>query len=108
MSYTATYALPGCLPDSDQPAPVFATAAEAWQFLADEIQRTDAAWMPDDDDDADGPQSLRPFVIELEQRAARTAADGTSVATVGTVYGTDGYAYSVDYADDDDDTTDGI
>lgn len=36
MKYTAIINTPGCLPDSDQPPPIFDTPREAWAYLLDE------------------------------------------------------------------------
>jgi hypothetical protein len=59
MKYTAIINVPGYLPTDDEP-PVFDTPAEAWQYLADERERGEGRWLPDDPDDPDGPASEDP------------------------------------------------
>lgn len=43
MKYVALVNIPGCLPMDDDP-PVFDTAKEAWEYLADERQRAEDAF----------------------------------------------------------------
>lgn len=100
--YVATVNVPGYLPMNDEP-PVFDTAAEAWEYLAEESQRDgESAWLPDDANDPDGPASLAPWALKLEEMARRD--------TLGSVYGPTpgrdsddiydlGLAYSVDIAE---------
>jgi hypothetical protein len=83
MPYVATMNIPGYLPMDDDP-PVFNTAGEAWTYLAEERQRDDLAWVPDDPDDPEGPASLDNTSLELEACARH--------GRIGTVYGpTPGY-----------------
>lgn len=102
-SYVALINIPGYLPMDDEP-PTFESSAEAWGYLAEERQRSDDAWVPDDPSDPDGPASLDECSLTLE----RYERDSHGV---GTVYGpTPGYdgdhdlglAYSVSFSDDQD------
>lgn len=94
MAFIATSNWPGCLPDTADDLPVFDTAREAWQDLADGLMEYDH-WTEDG--------SLSPLALELEAKADMRMPDGSDYAFIGTVYGPDGYAYSVDYAEEDDD-----
>ncbi len=98
--YVATVNVPGYLPMDDDP-PVFDTAREAWDYLAEEAQRDgEFAWLPDDGDDPDGPASLAPWVLELERMGREDRSGSVWGPTPG--YGGDhdlGLAYSVVWDD---------
>lgn len=76
--YTATINRPGYLPDSGEPAPLFRTPDEAWQYLYEEHT---AAWNYDNDDE-----------LHLE---TDTQFDTQIFWDVGELHGADGYVYSV-------------
>ena len=102
MTYVATINIPGYLPMDDDP-PVFDTAVEAWEYLAN-IRREfeDSAELPGD--------SYSDTVLALEANSMRMKADGTPYQFTGTVYGPSvlgendphdlGYAYSVEWLDE--------
>lgn len=106
MKYVATTNIPGYLPMDDEP-PTFDSARSAWEWLVEELERSeDLAWAPDDPQDPEGPHSATPTLLELQRQA--------DADKVGTVYGPSrvydepgdekydlGLAYSVDYAEDD-------
>lgn len=76
--YTATINRPGYLPDSAEPAPLFRTPEEAWQYLYEEHS---AAW------DIDGDDELH---LQLDAEFLKQIFQG-----VGELHGADGYAYTV-------------
>lgn len=82
--YEAIINVPGYLPMDDDP-PRFDEINEAWQWLADQRSRAE--------DDAEMPgDSYSQTVLDLEERANRTMADGAPYQRMGTVYGpTPGY-----------------
>jgi len=110
MPYVATVNTPGYLPQDDDP-PIFDTAREAWDYLADERKRHE--------DDATEYGEYDPYtgtVNVLERCAEGIEAAwqdaGLDIDGTGTVYGdTPGYdgshdlglAYSVTYTDEDPD-----
>lgn len=113
MAYVATTSVPGYLPMDDDP-PVFDTAAEAWQYLAEECARGGGDYVPDDPEDLEGPQSESATYACLQHNAEVKAPHVCGHDTphwpdhVGTVYGsTPGYdgdhdlglAYSVSVAE---------
>lgn len=94
--YVATINVPGYLPMDDEP-PVFDTAREAWQYLADERERGE--------DETEGEEYSQTF-FTLRALAHDGPAEGDEP---GTVYGyTPGYegehdlglVYSVSIAED--------
>lgn len=104
MAYVPTVNVPGYLPQNDEP-PVLATAAAAWQYLADERERAE-----DDDESATG-QPYSDTLATLRRLAAGdfSARSLTNVDGVGTVYGDRpgedsahalGLAYCVTYTSD--------
>jgi hypothetical protein len=94
MKYVAIINMPGYLPDSDSPPPVFDTSVEAWAYLVDSLT-DEERWEPADPSDPDGPQSITELTAQLEWAGED---DGSNMT--GTIYGPT-YAYSVDYAEDD-------
>lgn len=76
--YVATINRPGYLPDSDEPAPLFRTPDEAWQYLYEEHT---TAWNYDNSDE-----------LHLETDAQ---FDTQIFWDVGELHGADGYVYSV-------------
>lgn len=85
--FTATFNLPGCLPEAD---PVECdTATEGWLALtaAVDVTAEDLLWTPVDADDPDGEVRRSSFADALQDMAERN--------TVGAIYGPDGYVYSV-------------
>lgn len=92
MSYLATINVPGYLPDNvdDDSAAVFDTAAEAWQYLADERARAedDSPEWADHECDFPGDCDYSETFGELAHRA-RWAGSGLvcDFETVGTVLG---------------------
>jgi hypothetical protein len=90
FKFIAIVNVPGYLPESDPLA--FDSAREAWEYLVTEEQdrNEDVAWVPDNEEDPEGPASLAPYVLSMEAKARE---DRT-----GTVYGPT-LAYSVDYAE---------
>ena len=92
MTYSAIINMPGYLPGGPILA-IFETAAEAWQYLADERGRTQECWILVDPDDEEGPQKLDACQLAIEEFVRRDR--------IGTVYSDDGrLAFSVDYAHD--------
>lgn len=98
MQFTTCINIPGYLPMDDDP-PVFDTARDAWEYLADERKRAE------EDFEGDGYSAT---VNQLEQRAQgnHDPEFGTidEVTGVGTIYGATpgyegdhdlGFAYSV-------------
>lgn len=87
MKYSAEFHFPGCLSEGE---PVLLDSpAEAWRYLIDTMG--DAAWEPDYENDPDGPQSLRSFVLAMETKERLNHA--------GSVYG-DGGIYCVELVAD--------
>ncbi|MBB3099382.1 hypothetical protein FHR83_007088 [Actinoplanes campanulatus] len=92
--------IPGYLPMDDEP-PVFDTAREAWEYLRAELERGELAWMPNNPEDPEGPQSCAPAALEIDLMVERDRE--------GTVYGPSrldgdcthdlGLAYSVVWLD---------
>lgn len=95
MKYVAIMNMPGYLPDSDDPPPMFDTPTEAWQYHLDDLPE-DEAYEPADPSDEGGPWVRSQLALDLERRAEGTYA----LESVGTVYGPT-YAYSVEYAEED-------
>jgi hypothetical protein len=102
MAYVATINTPGYLPWDDDP-PVFDSAADAWQYLADERER-------DESDANDGDPELSPTWVELRRmarRARRAERAGRMDDATGSVFGPTpncpddgpGLAYSVTLAE---------
>lgn len=96
VEYVATINVPGYLPMDDEP-PTFETTAAAWGYLADERKRDDAAWIPDDPEDPEGPASLDECTLTLEAYERDGHGEGT---VYGNTPGYDGdhdlgLAYSV-------------
>jgi hypothetical protein len=87
--FSANFA--GCLPEGDGPLPTFDTAAEAWNYLLEELG--DDRWTPDDEDDPDGPQSMTRTALLME----RMEADDRP----GTCHTVDGI-YEVEVVEDED------
>jgi len=105
--YLATVNVPGYLPMDDEP-PTFETAAEAWQYLADERRREeDDAYTETESADTVGFSDT----VEQLDRRARWAASGLvcDFEAVGTVIGETpggrmydlGLAYTVTELEDD-------
>lgn len=76
--YTATINRPGYLPDSAEPAPLFRTTEEAWQYLYEEHS---SAWDLDGDDE-----------LHLE---TDTQFHVHPYGEAGELHAADGYIYSV-------------
>lgn len=81
--YTATINLPGYLPDSADPAPLFRTPEEAWRYLYEEHS---AAWGIDGEDE-----------LHLE---TDTQFHVHPYGEPGELHAADGYVYSVSEAVD--------
>jgi hypothetical protein len=103
--YVANIHVPGYLPEGDMPT--FETAAEAWRYLADEMERGELSHAPDDWSDLEGPQSCTSTYLEVQrmEREDRVGAvHGPSyLAPPDEDTSTDlGLVYEVQWSDEDD------
>lgn len=90
--FTTIRNMPGFLPDTAEDVDLYESAADAWSAIIDECDARDEdlMYIPVDPADPEGPQQRSAFALELEDRQRR--------GRIATVYGPDGYAYSVDHA----------
>lgn len=106
--YVATINIPGYLPQDDEP-PVFDTAREAWEYLAEERERgEDAVYQDGDSEDYSATRdTLAAIATEAHWQHGAPVDLGVNADGTGTVYGaTPGYdgthdlgiAYSVSLA----------
>lgn len=95
--YAAMTHSPGCLPDTAEDLPTFDTAAEAWCYLADGLSDYDG-WTLEDPEDEAGPSRRSDLALALEEN--ERVSDQLPIT--GTVYGPDGYCYTVEVSEDED------
>lgn len=98
--YIAVINTPGYLPDSSEPPPVFDSAQEAWQYLAEERRRDEDAHFNDPDDP--DMQGYSACVDMLDQHAAADLPGVVQGDTSGHEGDHDlGVAYCVDIAEEE-------
>lgn len=92
MPYVATINIPGYLPQDDDP-PVFDTAQEAWEYLADERERGEDSAAEEEGPYTETVGILRAVAVALEaHNVSHLSGAGITSDGIGTVYGsTPGY-----------------